>query len=364
MRVLLLDRDENYTARLSQYLTKKTDIQLSVCNDPDICRRLVKEEHFQVILIDAEFDTIDPEEFRKKNTAVAFISGLQEKIKDTDTIYKFASTSEIYGEIMRIYADHTQHELKIEDDEEAETIRTKVISFFPVNGGSGSSTMAMAAAIALSKEPDRKVLYLTLEQRHAEMLLFSSAETKCLTDIVSMLRTNYPVKEGKKLFDTVIQHDQRYSAGNLDYIQGWLNIMDCLSLTPAVLDTIIDILRKQYHYHYVIIDADFIIGDVLKKLISDSDRIVFVSSGADTSNAKIDGIHRYLEIIERDIEVMPKKYLIFNQYYGLTSEETIARDMKILSKFGRYRSDQHKLISTDGMISHILANENPFRDLM
>lgn len=265
---------------------------------------------------------------------------------------------------MRIYADHTQHELKIEDDEEAETIRTKVISFFPVNGGSGSSTMAMAAAIALSKEPDRKVLYLTLEQRHAEMLLFSSAETKCLTDIVSMLRTNYPVKEGKKLFDTVIQHDQRYSAGNLDYIQGWLNIMDCLSLTPAVLDTIIDILRKQYHYHYVIIDADFIIGDVLKKLISDSDRIVFVSSGADTSNAKIDGIHRYLEIIERDIEVMPKKYLIFNQYYGLTSEETIARDMKILSKFGRYRSDQHKLISTDGMISHILANENPFRDLM
>ncbi|HAM68796.1 MAG TPA: hypothetical protein DCP68_04190 [Ruminococcus sp.] len=365
MKVLLLDRDESYTQKAVHFLGKNPEIQLSVCNDPDICRRMVQEEHFQVILFDSEFELLDPEEFRKKNTAFGYISSEREIINDLPTIYKYDSTSLITEQIMQIYSEHTHHELK-QDDDESDAVRTRVISFFPVNGGSGSSSMAMAAAIALSREPDKNVLYLTLEQRHAEMLLFSSAEVKSLTDIVSMLRTNYPVKEGKKLFQTVIQHDQRFSPGKLDYIQGWQNITDCLSLTPAVLNTILEILRKQFSYHYIIIDADFIVSDVLRALIAGSDKIVFVSSGADTANAKVDGIHRYLEIVERDIETMPKKYMIFNQYYGLKSEESVVRDMQVIGRFARYRTDQHNLLSTEGLITQILLQENgnPFRELM
>lgn len=366
MRVLLLDSDENYTKKFVNFIGKDPDIQLSVCNDPDICRQIVKDEHFHVILFAAEFELLNPEEFRKKNTAFAYISGEKEIINGITTIYKFESTKIIIKQIKQIYSEHTHHDLKDDEEDETNTVNTKVISFFPVNGGSGSSTMAMAAAIALSREPDKNVLYLTFEQRHAEMLLFSSADPKCLTDLVSVLKTNFPTKKGKMLFDTIIQHDQVYSPGKLDYIQGWKSINDCLGLTPALLDTIFDILRRQYNYHYVIVDADFIIGELLMKLIADSDKIVFVSNGADTANAKIDGIHRYLEIAEGKIEKMPKKYLIFNQYYGLDSEEAVVRDMKVICKFGRFRSDQHKLISTDGLISFILSknDKNPFRELM
>ena len=71
-----------------------------------------------------------------------------------------------------------------------------------------------------------------------------------------------------------------------------------------------------------------------------------------------------MEIIERDIEIMPKKYLIFNQYYGLASEEAVVRDMKVIGRFGRYRAENHMLLSTDGVISQILGNDDPFRDLM
>ena len=364
MRVLLLDRDKEYASRIAQFLSKKTtDMQVSACDDLEIARKLIREEHFQVILFDAEFDFVDPAEFRKRNTAFDFLSSLKETVNETETIYKFCSVSEMYGEIMRVYADHTQHELKTEDDtEETETVRSKLISFFPVNGGAGSSTMAMAAAIALAKE--KKVLYIPLEQRHSEMLMFSAKDIKGLTDVVSMLRTNYDLKESKKLFEKIIRTSEKYGNGNLDFIPGFLNITDCLSMTPAVLDTMLGELRKKFQYHYIVIDADFILGDLLTKLIGSSDKIVFVCTGSDTSNAKIDGIHRYLEIIERDIEIMPKKYLIFNQYYGLASEEAVVRDMKVIGRFGRYRAENHMLLSTDGVISQILGNDDPFRDLM
>lgn len=360
MKVLLLDRDEAYASRIAQYISKKTDMQISVCNDLEIARELASKEHFQVILFDAEFEDADPEEFRKRNTAFAFISNINETVKDTETLHKFISVPELYGEIMRVYAEHTQHAVKTEDGGES-GVRTKVLSFFPVNGGAGSSTMAMAAAISLAK--DHKVLYLTLEQRHAEMLVFSSPEKLCLADIVAMLRTNYAVKEAKQLFQLVIRTDTAHGGGNLDFIPGFLTITDCLSLTPTVLETIIDILRKQFSYHYIVIDADFILGDLLKKLIGCSDKLVFVSSAADTANAKIDGIHRYLEIVERDIDIMPKKYLIFNQFYKLNSEESIVRDMQVIGRFGRYRASDRMLLTTNGIIEQILDNEDPFREL-
>lgn len=260
MKVLLLDRDEAYASRIAQFISKKTDMQISVCNDLEIARKMAEQEHFQVILFDAEFEDADPEEFRRRNTAFAFISNINETVKDTETLHKFISVPELYGEIMRIYSEHTQHAVRTEDGGES-GVRTKVLSFFPVNGGAGSSTMAMAAAISLAK--DHKVLYLTLEQRHAEMLVFSSPEKLCLTDIVAMLRTNYPVKEAKQLFQLVIRNDTAHG-GNLDFIPGFLTITDCLSLTPAILETLIDILRKQFSYHYIVIDADFIVDARLK----------------------------------------------------------------------------------------------------
>lgn len=352
MRVLLLDRNEAYAERFAQYLGKQGDIQVSLCNDLEICKKMLSEELFQVVLFDAEFDTENPADYSRKMTAFAFISSVKDRIKDTDTIYKYSSVSEICEEIMRIYTEHTQHEIKQDDPAEG-SVAAEVLTFLPVNGGAGGSTMAVAAAISLAARG--KVLYLNLEQRSAETLVFQSDTKKCITDVIAALRTNFQLKEAKKLFDTVIVQDTAHGSGNLDFIKGYLNIGDCTSLTPQLLETLLTILRKQFQYRYIIIDADFIIGNLLRRLIVLSDKLVFVSTGSDTANLKTEGIHRYLEIIEREEDsVMPKKYMMFNQYYGMDNEETVARDMKIIGKIGRYRSDDRSLLSSSGVVAQIV----------
>ncbi len=362
MRVFLLDSDAEYAARFAQFLSKKTDIQVSVCGSLETAKKILAEEQFQVILFDAAFDGEDPDAYRKKMTAFAFISNVRDMVKDTETIYKYSSVSEICDQLMHIYAAHTQHAVKEDDSESGGRHQTEVISFLPVTGGAGSSTMAAAAAMSFAK--DQKVLYLNLEQRHADVLLFSSPEKKSVTDIVAAFRTNYQVKEAKRLLDTVILHDEIHGNGNLDFMKGFLNIEDCLSLTPQILDTLISAVRKQYNYRYIIIDADFIIGANLKRLILDSDKLVFVSTGSDVANVKIEGIHRFLEVLEREAdEPMPKKFLLLNQFYGLASEDAVARDMKIIGRFGRYRFEDHQALSTEGVISQILAKPDVFADL-
>lgn len=358
MKVLLLDRNEAYAARFAQFVGKQSDMQVSVCNDLDVCKKMLSEEHYQIVLFDAEFDSVDPAEYRKKMTAFAFISGVKDTIKDTPTIYKFSSVSVICDEIMKIYAEHTQHQIK--QDDSGDNVRTscEVIAFLPVSGGAGSSTMAMAAAIAMAAE-DKKVLYLNLEQRHAEMLLFSSPEKKCITDVIAALKTNFQLKEAKKLFESVILHDSRYP--NVGFIKGFLNIGDFDSMNPQVLETMLSVLKKQFQFRYIIVDSDFILGNVLEKLILIADKAVFVSTGSDVSNAKTEGIHRYLEILEREHDVpMPKKYLLLNQYYGMPDEDRVARDMEVIGRFGRYRADDHNLITMEGVVRQIISKQGAF----
>lgn len=359
MRVLLLDRNEAYAERFAQYLGKQGDIQVSLCNDLDICKKMLNEELFQVVLFDAEFDNENPADYNRKMTAFAFISSVKDQIGNTDTIYKYSSVSEICEEIMRIYTEHTQHEIKQDTSADGVSAAAEVLTFLPVNGGAGSSTMAAAACISLAARG--RVLYVNLEQRAADSLIFSSDSKKCITDVIAALRTNFQLKEAKKLLDTVILTDTAHGGGNLDFIKGYLNIFDCQSMTPQLLETLLTILRKQFQYRYIIIDADFIISDLLRRLIVLSDKLIFVSTGTDSANRKTEGIHRYLEIVEREEDsAMPKKYLLFNQYYGMQNEDTVARDMKIIGKIGRYRSDDHSLLSAAGVVGQIVNLQGTF----
>lgn len=363
MKVLLLENDD-YAKRFATALGNKTDMQISICTELDVCRGMAAEGGYQLVLIDEAFDDVDPKEFEKRQTAVAFISSVRDTIKDTLTIYKYSNIMEIYSQLVQHYANHTQHEVKSADDDDSENLSTQVMTFLPVCGGAGSSTLAMAAAIHYSA--NHNVLYLNLEQRHAENLLFSSDEAKSVSDVISMLQTRFNLKEAKKLMDSVIQNDKSHSkgSGRLDFIRGYINIADAAAMTSEIAEALVSVLRRQYNYSYIIIDTDFIIGDVLKTLILNSDRLVFTSTGSDSANVKINGIHRYLEIVGRSSEnPMPEKYLVFNQYYGMKEESVVARDMKICGRLGRYRASDHNLLSTEGIIRQMLAEDNLFADM-
>lgn len=360
MKIILLDKDEDYLSRFKRYIEKKYfDIQIQTCNSLDAFKKLAGSEKYDVVLFDSEFDNVEKETVEScvGNAAFAYISSTQEIVDNKTTIYKYSSTASLHSEICNVYEKKKNRVVRKEIN--PEDVSTEIITFLPANGGAGSSTMAAACAIALAKE--YSVLYVNLEQRPSDKAFFSSNSKKGLSDIVAVLKTKYTDSALYQAVRDAIQQDQKQSYAKVSFIKGYGNILDSLSMTGRFLETIIGVLRDNFDYRYVIIDADFIVSDLLKKLLSQSDKLVLVSSAADISDIKVSEIQRYLDIVQRDEEFqMPECMMLFNQYYNSGQKSAVYEGLPVLARFARYRTNDGTRISTHDILEQVLKTENAF----
>ncbi|MCQ2417717.1 MAG: AAA family ATPase [Oscillospiraceae bacterium] len=362
MNVLLLDQNEAFAKKFISAMTKVTGTQVSFCNNVDACREMLAKGSYQVVLIDGAFDSVNPRDFEGKHTAVAFFSNMRDTIKNTTTIYKYEGMKEIYEQLVQLHAAHTEREVKVSTDESGR-IKNEILTFMPVGGGTGSSTVAMAAAIQFAKND--KVLYLNLEQMHAETVVFKAEKKKTITNLISTLDTNFQKEQAKLLFDDIIQSDEHF--GNLQLIRGFTNMEDCESLTEAALTNIIELLKKCYEFRYIIIDADFGYSAFLKSLILHSDKLVFVSAGYEMANRKMEMMHRYLDVLSRD-EILPRQFVVFNRYYGMNEEQEqkVANGMTIAGRFARFAGgtrEKPQRLSTYSVIQEMMKTQDAFAEL-
>ncbi|MDE5885116.1 MAG: hypothetical protein K2H29_08610, partial [Oscillospiraceae bacterium] len=275
-----------------------------------------------------------------------------------------------------LYEEATKHEMismptPDEIKQQEKTISSKgmeIVTFFPVHGGAGSSTMAAACALWLAKEYD--VLYINLEQRPSDSVFFSGEENKCLSDIMSSFRAKDSskknlLKELLPIIQKVIQEDKKQkSVKKLFFIKGYGTINDCVDMTQQTIEAILYCIRNGLKkFRYVIIDADFIVNPVLEKIITSSDKLVFCSSGADISNVKLSGIQRYLSITGRKFKDMPENFLILNQYYGTNDKLIAVRGMQVIAEFPRYRMKDGMRITSQLIIDNIISQEHAFTKL-
>ncbi len=364
MKLLILDKDKDYLERFQHYLSKKyTHMQISVCDDLDMAKELLQGNVFDVFLVDADFDYVKTEEFpvNLSEMIFAYISGTEEIINEQETIFKYCSVSELYTRICGLYEKKKNRVLKTEKTEKKTNKQMEVITFLPVHGGAGSSTMAAACAISFSAE--HPTLYLNMEQRPSDAVFFSGETHQGLTDVVALLKTKYTNESVSRLLKTVIQKDQKQKNSQISFIKGYANIMDCLSTTEQNLEVLLSAIRELAEFRYVIIDADFIVSPVLQKLITSSDKLVFVSSGSEIANDKLSQIQRYLEIIGREFPEMPENYLLLNQYYGMNDEMAIVRNMEVIARLARYRTGNQSRITSQNIIDQVLANKTVFSKL-
>ena len=364
MKLLILDKDTDYLERFQHYLSKKyTHMQISVCDNIKTAKSLAHEDTFDVLLFSAEFDDMKAEELAINSSDIifAYISDTNEIINGQDTLFKYLSVSELYSGICELYEKKKNRVIKTEKTEKVTDKKTEIITFLPVHGGAGSSTMAAACTISFASEYN--TLYINLEQRPSDSVFFSGENKKGLTDIIAFLKTKYTDEGVSKLLKSVIQKDQKQQTGQVSFIKGYTNIMDCLSTSEQNLEVLLDIIQNNMDFRYVIIDADFIVSPVLQKLIVSSDKLVFVSSGSDISNDKLSKIHRYLELLKRDASKMPENYLLLNQYYGMNDESAIARNMEVIARLARYRTGNNSRITSQNVINQVLSNKDVFTKL-
>lgn len=366
MRILILDKDTDYSSRLKYYLCKKySQLLVSVYDDLDSAKNIMMEEAFDIILFDASFDEVDIEKFGTflGKAAFAYISETNEVVKNTETIMKYIRVSEMFGKLCELYEKKRDRVVKQATNQDAIKQETEIIAFFPVHGGAGSSTLAAAFAISLAEE--HEVLYINLEQRPSDAVFFNGESKRGISEVVSVLKTKYTDGSLIQAINDSIQKDCSHSNLKLSYIKGFSNIMDSLSLTEQGVDVMLKAIREKLNYRYIIIDADFIVWPILNKIIAWSDKMVFVTSGADVANSKLTKIQRYLDILKRNEDIqMPVSYLLLNQYYGMKDEMSIVRDMKIIARIARYRTGDNTRITSKKVIDEVLSKKEIFADLV
>lgn len=366
MKILLLDKDADYSQRLKYFFEKKYhDMQISICDNIEAVDNVLENESIEIVLFDAEFDDVSELKIDEiaKNSVFSYISSTNEIVNNRDTIYKYKSISELYSKLCELYEKRKNRIIRQTSGDDAEKKDTEVITFMPVHGGAGSSTIAAACAVALAKE--NKVLYLNFEQRTSVQVFFRGAVKSGLSDLVAALKTKYTENTIYQLLKEVIQQDTVQQFARPMFVNGYKNIMDCLSINPQCVEVILNVLKKRFDFRYIIIDTDFIVSDVMQKLIVSSDKLVFVSSGSDISNIKLTKLARYIDIVTRENEnVIGDKYLIMNQYYGSVNSVPSMQDMKVIGSLARYRTDEVGRVSSQAIIDQILQKDNFFNELL
>ena len=362
MKLLVLDKNTDYAQRLKFYMGKKfPQLQVSVCDGIEGLKSLIEKEVFDVVLFDSSFDDVKTEDLGSsfERAAFAYISDTDEIINETASFMKYQRVSVMYDKICELYEQKRNRVVKRGEDTEGDGKKSEIITFFPVNGGAGSSTVAAACAISLAA--DSKVLYLNLEQRPSDKVFFNGEGKKSLSNIVEFLKTKYTDQSLHKTIREAIRVDRSYGGVEVSFIRGYANIMDGMSMTENLTDVLLKIIKEKLDFRYIIVDTDFIMGRTLKKTIDNSDKMVFVSSGSDIANIKLAEIQRYLDVLKRDADNnIPESFHFFNQYYGLKEELTIARDMPVIARTARYRNNDNSRIESRAVIREINSGKNAF----
>ncbi len=365
MKVIILDKNVEYAERLKRFVELKHPmIQLLICDNKEAAIKTSEKEKCDVFLADVVFADELAESIPEieKDAAFSFISDTDEILKDREAFGKFMRVEEMYGKICSLYETKKNRILQTHAKDEEKNKNAKVITFFPVSGGTGSSTLAAVCAIALSRTA--KVLYLNLEQLSSESVFFDGPGKKGISDLIALLKSKFSEADLYNQLKELFISDEKQGSDNLQFIRGYRTANDCASMAPNFIEVLIRQLREKFDFKYIVIDTGFIAGKVFDQIVMNSNQLVFVSNGSDIANEKLRRIRRYVEVIGRESKTaMPAENIAFNQYYGIKDEELVTRDMRVLLRVPRYRTDEKEHIASQVVVNAILSRGDVFGEL-
>lgn len=368
MKILILESDMEYVQRLEYYLNLyASEMQIFGFDSLEKLKEYMEHEEFDVVLCGESVGLTNKKELSIPLGQVPFawISDKHELIDQQKTIYKYQSIPQIYEQLCDLYESVYQHTLIREQkgfsDHGLQEKETKIITFFPVHGGAGSSVMAVACAQSFSKED--KVLYLNLEQFCSESY-FTSENTKTFSDVIAEVRSKYTSESLQKTIDLAICHATDIHPENLLFLKGCKNAADIACLSGKTLGEILDLLRSSKQYNYILCDASMVIGDLTAALIQKSDKLVFTMDASDHANQKLKKVQRYVQIEQRNASGEPaEQFLIYNKYYADADLSDYTKGMVVVGKFGRYRLKENQQIRRQTIVQNICRTPQLFEKL-
>lgn len=329
IKVAILDIDENYKNRLLYYFQIKhaDKVELYSFSTVEQLQKALESIKIDIVLVDENI--VLPEITKELRNFVYFCgtSGIEE-INGYTAICKFQKFDMIYRAILSIYAD-----LEVSMNLKVKRYSSRNVLFLSAQGGSGSSTAAVAYALKRAKEGN-KVFYLNLEQFGGANLYFSGNGELSFTDIIVSLKS--------KKSNLVLKLESAIKTDNsgVDFLDISKNTYDMYELEDEEILRLLQGIAQTREYSEIVIDIS---GALCQRNLwlmrEQAERIVCVNDGSSTGNLKFERFCELLKVLEdrnKETSVFEKMVLLYNRYSSKTSVQLEKSPISVIGGIHRY----------------------------
>ena len=303
IRTAILDGDKTYVGRFFDIFNKNysNKIEIHAFTSEDSLLNFLKNSKIDVLLIHEGI------ELNTKLDNKVIVLKLVEKNSienQLNSILKYQKISLIYKEILNAYSQ--VYKGLIFNDK---NFSTNIISFMSSGTGSGTSTLASAFALYLSKK-GLKTLFLDLQSFATINSIFNAEGKFSMSEII------FAIKSNKADIATRLESAVKMDKSGVFFYDPCINPLERNEITAEDLTRLLDALKEFGDYEYIIIDIDYLVNETCLRLLKYSNRIFFVINTTEENQLKLSGIMKSIEIISnQNNEIYTDKInIIYNKF--------------------------------------------------
>lgn len=336
IRLGLLDGNKQYTTRLTAYFnahySEKTDIYLFTTAES--FKDFSVSNKIDVLIADPEMVSAD---FRApRNVLFAYFSDSKDvdTIRNIRTICRYQKADLIYKEIVSIYSELNSDKTYKSSDESG-----KVIAFFGISGGVGTTTAAVGCARTIASS-GKSVLFVSLEQNGDLRHFLSGEGTATLSDVL------YAVKSRRANLGLKLNSMVRRDASGVSYFEPFEVILDSLELGVKDVKDMIQAMASTDKYEYIVIDLGSNYDSIRNRIMADAAVCLLVGNGTAVSNAKAARFVRAMALNDASSreQILTHTSIFYNQYSLDSVDAVCDPKIPIFAKVGHYESRSPKQI--------------------
>ncbi len=306
IRLAIIDGDEQYLERIvaafqNQYADK---MEIYSFTSDEAAYENLKDQKVDVWLMAEQFH-FDTDRM-PENCGFAYFTETAgvDCVEDIFAICKYQKIEYIYKGILGLYAENVG---AVANHVGSNTV--SVCSFFSINGGAGSSSLAAATALQMAKS-GKRTLYLNLEQTGDASLYFQAHGEGNLSELIYLLKS----KRGNMTLK--IQSIVKQNADGVYFFDSCAQAMDMLELDAGDAEKLVGILQKADLFDVIIIDLGSYMNELVFRMFTISSRIVCVSDGSETSKSKFGKMTEILEVKEQqeEVSILPRIAIAYNKF--------------------------------------------------
>lgn len=320
IRLVVLEHDEDYLGSFQNYFEKKFAKRVEIVGftREDRFNAYLETNMVDVILLDDK-SSLQALSYTSRGR-VAWFAG-SDAPADADgilSIGKYKKAELIFQDILNLYAtgrstDETLYRAKPQPDNANCTVY--MVTAF--SGGVGVTTVAAALA-KVKAASGAKTVYVDLQNTGDSSVLFSGDGRYAFQDVIYSIKSRTDDMAIK--IESCLCRDSSnvcfFKAAELATYMQELELRERCDLI-AVL--------KQLGFVNIIIDMNYDMSPDTIKFLDKADRILIISSGSQTGNAKFVRTLGALPLLERDTatHILDKACLIYNNFSTSKSSEEL-----------------------------------------